>query len=91
MLALKHRYTDDEPTDTHRLGVLIYLDSIHSGPEYWVVVLDTAPVFGPVGAGEITAIFLQNAHCFQQVCTALQHLQGERKVYRDEAEMEVKE
>lgn len=55
-----------------------YLDSVYSGPKNWVIVFDTAPVLGPVGVGEITAIFLQNTDCFEQACTALQRLQGER-------------
>lgn len=58
-----------------------YLDSIYSGPKNGVIVFDTAPVFGPVGVGQITAIFLQNTDRFEQACTALQHLQGERVKY----------
>ena len=36
------------------------LDGVHGCPEHWVVVFDRAPVLGPTGAGQVTAIFLQD-------------------------------
>lgn len=43
-----------------------HFDGIHCSPENRIVVLDTPPVSGSGGRGQVTAILLQDAQGFDE-------------------------
>lgn len=45
---------------------VIYLNSINSGSENWVVVFDSPPVFGSVGVRQVASVLFQNIQCSRQ-------------------------
>ena len=54
--------------------MLAHLDGVHCGPEDRVVVLDAPPVSGPAGAGQVTAVLLQDTQGLDQSGQSLQSL-----------------
>lgn len=51
-----------------------HFDGIHCSPENRIVVLDTPPVSGSGGRGQVTAILLQDAQGFDESIQRLQDL-----------------
>lgn len=53
-----------------------HFNCIHSGPEDWVIVLDTPPEFGPARTRQVTAILFQDTEGFDQPTQGHQNLWG---------------